>query len=427
MDDDRLTNRRGQYDDTLPLPTEPQSLHAKTQAGSSSSDISANDAKTKDHELAADIIRRKVEEAYRSAPALQAEAQEIKELTHKEHLSKHQLFVQGLIASRESLEQMQAAWHDYYADLPDDQKHEVWREFYANQPQTARYVNFPTSLAEEVTASQPNSRHHPKRKIASRTEQKLSDFKARVAKRLPPEVRQYRPPRHVRSIVFGLLAGFIAVLILLFSFFNERIIAPFIQPSRNIANTPLISDAAVGTAPEIIIPKINVQIPVVYDVKTTKEDAVLAGLENGVVHYADSAQPGQNGNVVIVGHSSNNIFNKGKYKFAFVLLNRLDNGDSFYLQKDGKRYTYQVYQRTVVKPEDVSVLGDKDKPATATLITCDPPGTSTNRLVVVGQQISPDPTGNAAKTTNNALATQSKTIPGNAPSLWHTLWVWFSR
>jgi sortase A len=177
----------------------------------------------------------------------------------------------------------------------------------------------------------------------------------------------------------------------------------------------------------VIIPKINVEIPVVYGVNTIDESAIDTALENGVVHYADTALPGQNGNLVIVGHSSNNIFNKGKYKFAFVLLNRLEAGDTFYLQKDGKRYTYQVYKKEIVDPYNVSVLGPADKPATATLITCDPPGTSLNRLVVVGEQISPSPANNAPQVTQNALATRSAKIPGNAESLWHRLTRWLSR
>jgi sortase A len=152
-----------------------------------------------------------------------------------------------------------------------------------------------------------------------------------------------------------------------------------------VANTEIIATGeAGGNTPEIIIPKINVEIPVVYDVNTIEEAAVEKGLERGVVHYANTSLPGQDGNVVIFGHSSNNIFNPGKYKFAFVLLSRLENGDTFYLQKDGKRYTYQIYKKQIVNPSNVGVLTDAEKSATATLITCDPPGTSTNRLVVVG-------------------------------------------
>lgn len=233
----------------------------------------------------------------------------------------------------------------------------------------------------------------------------------------------------MRSVMFGIGIGAIAVLIVMFSFFNERFIAPLIQPSRSSSNIQLISSSAASSNDsEIIIPKINVQIPVVYDVYSTDEATVLKALENGVVNYGDSARPGQNGNVDIVGHSSNNIFNKGKYKFAFVLLSRMETGDTFYLQKDGQRYTYRIYKKEVVKPENTSVLAPQtDKPAVATLITCDPPGTSINRLIVVGEQIDPSPTANSPKVTDNVLATQTNIIPGNAPTLWSRLWSWFNR
>jgi sortase A len=232
----------------------------------------------------------------------------------------------------------------------------------------------------------------------------------------------------LQSLLFGFGIGSIVVLVFLFSFFNERFIAPFIQPSRNVTNTPIINDVGeIGPNPEVIIPKINVEIPVVYGVNTISEDDVQKALEGGVVHYADTAVPGQDGNVVIVGHSSNNIFNKGRYKFAFVLLSRLENGDTFYLQKDGKRYTYQIYKKAIVQPNDVSVLGSTDKTATATLITCDPPGTSAHRLIVVGQQISPELSTNSSQISQNSLATKSAIIPGNSPTLWSRLWNILSR
>ncbi|HYH35891.1 MAG TPA: hypothetical protein VD706_00095, partial [Candidatus Saccharimonadales bacterium] len=58
--------------------------------------------------------------------------------------------------------------------------------------------------------------------------------------------------------------------------------------------------------------------------------------------------------------------------------------------------------------------------ATATLITCDPPGTSLRRLVVVGQQISPDPSGNtqAAIPDTGGQSGTDTNLPGNGPTLW---------
>ena len=319
------------------------------------------------------------------------------------------------------------AWHEYYQSLSDEQKHQVWQEFYTMHAQTSQFAVVTGQAAAPQSQAEPRP-HVPARFRGSTPVGKtLGELHTHVLKNVA-KARGYKPPKHVQSLLFGLAAGAGALMIVLFSFFNERIIAPFIQPSRNVTNIPLISDAAaVGAAPEIIIPKINVQIPVVYDEPSIEEAAIQKALENGVVRYGDTALPGENGNVAIVGHSSGNIFNKGKYKFAFVLLNRLEIGDTFYLQKDGKRYTYQVYKREIVDPSNVSVLGPAEKPATATLITCDPPGTSTNRLVVVGEQISPNPASNAPQAAQGNLAVQAKIIPSNSESLWHRITRWLSQ
>jgi LPXTG-site transpeptidase (sortase) family protein len=235
---------------------------------------------------------------------------------------------------------------------------------------------------------------------------------------------------HVHSLLFGLAMGSVTLIILLFGLFNEVVIAPLIQPSRNASAAPLIIDnngVAPTSTPEVIIPKINVEIPVTYDEKSTDEAAIENQLESGVVHYPTTSLPGQNGNAAFFGHSSNNIFNKGKYKFAFVLLHTLVPGDTFYLTNNGKVYVYKVITKTVVPPSEVSVLNPvAGQTATATLITCDPPGTSLNRLVVVGQQISPDVSTNGASTatttgTSNP-ADQANALPGNGPTLFSRLW-----
>jgi LPXTG-site transpeptidase (sortase) family protein len=330
------------------------------------------------------------------------------------------------------LAEIQQGWHEYYAGLSDVEKHEVWQEFYSVNAQASKYATAQNSMApaselkyEEVPIKKSMTPYGPDPilKSVTRTISDLRDY-ALGGVSSPKKVK---PMHHVQSLLFGLGVGSIVMIIFLFSFFNERFIAPFIQPSRNVANTQIIAGStASGNSQELIIPKINVEIPVVYDVPTIEESAVEKGLERGVVHYANTAMPGQDGNVVIFGHSSNNIFNPGKYKFAFVLLSKLENGDTFYIQKDGKRYTYQVYKKQIVVPSNVGVLTNTNKAATATLITCDPPGTSTNRLVVTAEQISPDPSQNSAQVAQNTATAQAATIPGNAPTLWSRFWHWFS-
>jgi LPXTG-site transpeptidase (sortase) family protein len=150
-------------------------------------------------------------------------------------------------------------------------------------------------------------------------------------------------------------------------------------------------------------------------------------LEEGVLHYPTTVKPGEHGNAAFFGHSSNNIFNKGKYKFAFVLLNRLEPGDVFYLNYNGKQYAYRVYDKRIVSPDQFWVLNTRDKADTATLITCDPPGTTINRLVVTGEQISPNPNNNQKSAQADVQQSQARQLPGNAPSLWSRLWDWLSN
>jgi LPXTG-site transpeptidase (sortase) family protein len=401
---------------SLPLPMSPQEKQEEQESNP-----------------AAELVRKKVEAAYAAEPDATTEALDVAQAGPSTKQSRHQQFIYKLTNSGKSLAEIQAAWHEYYAGLPDNEKHAVWQEFYSVHSGTSEYGAARSSMAPEseqkmqyedmpLTPTGMQYESAPVMKAVTKSIADLRDY-ALGSVNAPKKVK---PMQHVQSLLFGLGVGSIVVIIFLFSFFNERFIAPFIQPSRNVKDVQLISASGVsGNDPEIVIPKINVQIPVVYDVNTIDEAAVEKGLERGVVHYADTALPGQDGNLVIFGHSSNNIFNPGKYKFAFVLLSHLDNGDTFYIQKDGKRYTYQVYKKQIVKPSDVSVLAAADKPATATLITCDPPGTSTNRLVVVGEQIDPATTDNAPQTAQNTKATQTAIIPGNAPTLWSRFIHWF--
>ncbi|HEY5152708.1 MAG TPA: sortase, partial [Candidatus Saccharimonadales bacterium] len=90
-----------------------------------------------------------------------------------------------------------------------------------------------------------------------------------------------------------------------------------------------------------------------------------------------------------------------------------------YLSYNGKMYVYKVISRSIVDPSDVGVLNAvPGQTSTATLITCDPPGTSLHRLVVVGQQISPDPSGNTAAAPAATAPTAPVSLPGNGPTLW---------
>lgn len=368
---------------------------------------------------AADLIRKKLDELYKNEPSAK---EEIKEVEHVEHRSKHQKFMYELSHSGKSLADIQTQWHNYYTNLPDGEKHQVWQEFYSHHQQTKEVPKDSTpTQSGHKPAPTPKQKPADNRTVAAVKDELLGKVTARG---------KGKRKHHVQSLLFGLGMGAITLLIFLFGFFNERFIAPFITPARAVSSTPIIIDpstSAVGPEPKIIIPKINVEIPIDFEEPTINEEAIQRSLENGVVHYPTTSNPGEIGNGVIFGHSANNILNRGKYKFAFVLLKRLENGDTFYVQKDGKRYVYKVFDKKIVTPTEVSVLYPSypDKPSTFTLITCDPPGTSLNRLVVVGEQISPDPTANVASTATGQQTEIPEELPSNSITLWQRIKNWF--
>ncbi|HET7059839.1 MAG TPA: class E sortase [Candidatus Saccharimonadales bacterium] len=373
---------------------------------------------------AVDMMRQKVARVYGQEPDAK---QELTEAGRTKRPSKHQQFMQALSESGKDLATIQTDWHNYYLGLPEDEKQQVWHEFYESQPLLTGQTGAAAGQADaQALAEHKHKAARPERASKPRQpRQKLRD--ARSTTEVQAAIRdkvsaggQLQAKHHLQSLLFGLGIGAIVVIIFLFGFFNEVVIAPFIQPSRTEAATPLIvsNDVSPTAAPEVIIPKINVQIPVDYSQTSINESTIEDALQDGVVHYPTTAVPGQNGNAAYFGHSSNNIFNKGKYKFAFVLLHTLQNGDTFYLTYNGKVYAYKVISRTIVDPSDVGVLGPvPGQTATATLITCDPPGTSLHRLIVVGQQISPDPSANSQASTNSAGTATSTNLPGNGPTL----------
>lgn len=426
---------------------------------------------------AVELIRSKVARAYGEEPSAQAELAEVKS---QRSPSKHQLFLQQLAQEGKGLADIQTEWHRYYTQLPDEEKREVWDEFYAanqhtpyqklfqkQQPVATRAqlkpveqtVSVPTSGQPQVITGfsgvtvgdhTPQKHMTPSRSVKktraghikkkagqalrktkvgtkmldSKTAERTRHIKSRIQHKVSAGGK-LETKHHMQSLLFGLGMGSIMLLFLLFGFFNEYIITPFIQPSSKVSGMPIIvsnistEQAAVAT---VIVPKINIQIPIDFNLTTTDESTIQQSLENGVVHYSSTVKPGENGNGAYFGHSSQNLLNSGKYKFAFVRLRELTTGDVFYVTYQGKVYAYQVFAKEIVPPSQVSVLNDtKGELATAVLITCDPPGFSTNRLVVWGKQISPSVSSN---TTPSALPgiSEPTQITSNGPTLWTRMW-----
>lgn len=413
--------------DTNPL-FDPKHYNLPAHKGKVVQPMPDKDVKTDGSSPAIELVRQKIQNIYTYEPDALAEENDAEKAGN--HRSRHQQFMYELSISGKSLAEIQTAWHNYYTGLPDNEKHQVWQEFYENHAKQSHYAKAQESATQDTKLHSANyaesATHQYTKSVPNRS---VAAIKEHVVKRVSSRAKLQRKD-HLKSLTFGLGMGSIVVIILLFSFFNERFIAPFITPSKSVSSTAIVinpADSVVGPESKIVIPKINVEAPVVFNEPSIEEQAVQRALESGVLHYATTPNPGELGNGAIFGHSSGNIFNAGKYKFAFILLKSLSNGDVFYVQKDGKRYAYKVFEKKIVRPEEVSVLNNiEGKSATMTLITCDPPGTSVNRLVVVGEQISPDPNANVASTVNQNEQSKPTTLPSNSQSLWSRMWGWLT-
>lgn len=130
----------------------------------------------------------------------------------------------------------------------------------------------------------------------------------------------------------------------------------------------------------IVIPKIGLASPIVFPTSTDL-GVLKQALYSGVVHYPDSALPGENGNVFIFGHSSNRLIVKNPAFTAFTNLYKLKVGDDIFLNSSGVEYHYRVASVEIVDPKETRIYLASNKPK-LTLSTCWPVGDPKNRTVI---------------------------------------------
>ena len=361
-----------------------------------------------DNERAASIARGRLDRVYHH----DGEPNQIPQTTSATNNGVNQEQAEPKVMRQEpyDIQRYHAAWQQYY--------HQYFYRYYAGwwqqqKKQIESEANDKAQQQAQINLEINEGDLSERQKIANELRQKIRH-------NVEKQATKVRTSSHFKPLLAAFTVGATFLLIN----YNQVLVGAlkqYVTPG-SVVTTPVIvepsANNAVGPEPKIIIPKIGVEVPVVYDEPNVDEASYQKALERGVVRLGNTANPGTKGNVVIGGHSSNNVFNPGKYKYVFVNLKRLDVGDIFYLNYNSKRYTYKItVAKKIITPKDVSVLAQTEKP-TVTLFTCDPPGTNVNRLIVQAEQIDPSPT--SATTNNNKKATinTDNPLPSVAPSLW---------
>jgi len=148
---------------------------------------------------------------------------------------------------------------------------------------------------------------------------------------------------------------------------NIEEIPAHLQPMvQSLANLP-VPTAAPDQAIRIQIPAIEIDAPVV-------QGDGWEQLKKGVGQNVGSANPGQNGNIVLSAH--NDVYGE-----LFRYLDKLAPGDQVILYTQQRQYVYVVDRTAVVEPTAVEVMASTGSP-TVTLISCYPYLVDKQRIVV---------------------------------------------
>ena len=310
--------------------------------------------------------------------------------------------------TKEAWQKYHSAWQSYYQ--------EYYHRYYAS------YISMANAQISQANAKAQALESNP-RQLSS--QEAVNELRSDIRSRIANSARVVRRSKHFVPIASA------AAVMLLFLFLQYNTVltgyaAAYISPGTTSPSDIIVdpnSSDVVSDEPRLIIPKIAVDVPSVYTDTMGSTSAETAAkqdlaLQKGVAWFgipgADS-HPGQLGNTVLSGHSSNDWLAPGDYKFVFARLDQLAKGDVIYLNYQGTRYTYTVTAKKVINPNDISALYRGDDKPILTLLTCTPVGTALNRLLVFAEQIKPAP--NEAQAAPNDKVTGSTTvIPGNSPS-----------
>jgi len=168
---------------------------------------------------------------------------------------------------------------------------------------------------------------------------------------------------------------------------------PKIAAQQVSAHAPEMQLAVTPPDSYIFLPRLDIKAPIkeAEGVEylgdwTYIEKQIQKSLQNGVVHFPGTAQPGQRGNTFITGHSSYYPWDNGRYKDIFALLTKAQLDDDIIVFHGGKKFIYRVSDIREVDPDQTDVLAETDD-YRLTLMTCTPLGTALKRLIITAQLV----------------------------------------
>ncbi len=179
-----------------------------------------------------------------------------------------------------------------------------------------------------------------------------------------------------RTVGFGFVA--FAITGIIFSFYpivKEEIKYHLVKPEGQISGFgELISEASgINSYFSLNIPKTGAKANIISNVDAGNFAEYSRALKEGIAHAKGTNFPGQGRVIYLFSHNN----------AVFYLLGRLNEGDKISVYFLDHKYVYRVDEKVVVPANDISWLNEKDSGERLILQTCDPPGTSLRRLLVI--------------------------------------------
>ena len=425
------------------------SWNAWGQASSDADELPAKKATlspaTRQQQTAAALARQKLLELYEKkggaaaatvpkpveAPAAQPVAAKAEQSAKPIATTPTKANPSGLNMNNNDWRRYHAAWQQYYQKYYGDYYGKAARQYVSQER-----MKYEREVAEREAQNIKEGKGIISSEPDNENKELQENFKEKIQQKVASRARKVRKSHHFVPI----LVGSIILLLGLAFQYNQVIVAnvvAYMSPGGTEINDISAIDPTVSAnlheKPTLMIPKLNVEVPVVFGSKNDV-NSMNNAMSNGVAHFAvsgASAKPGEIGNFVVSGHSAGNIYQNSNYKFIFSGLTRMGKGDLIYMDYNNQRYTYRVTGMKTVNPSDVAALrkitSDNAGKPMITLITCTPLGTSKYRLLVYGEQIYPD-YGDApeAPVVEPAEDEEEQTMPKNDDSPLEQFWKWLT-
>lgn len=177
----------------------------------------------------------------------------------------------------------------------------------------------------------------------------------------------------------------------------ERFASPEGQQHAAPAESDELLQWGIAQRNSLAIPSIALSVPVFQPDRTfwdrhdwaTLEEQMQIGLLHGATAYPHSVLPGEQGVLIIAGHSSppDHRAQGSAFGRIFERLTELRKGESVLVTDDEETFRYRVTDTMIVDAGSTDILRQEKDRSLLKLITCYPVGSDAKRFIVIAEKI----------------------------------------